>query len=834
MQLNYTHLHIHTEYSLLDGSAKISELLARTKELGMNSLAITDHGSMFGVIDFYKEAMAQGIKPIIGCEVYLAKRTRFDKESQDLRSYHLVLLAETNEGYQNLIKMVSMGYTEGFYRRPRIDYELLKQHSNGIIALGACLAGPVSRRILEESYENARDTALQLQNIFGENNFFLEIQDHGMQEQKKVNEVTIKIAKETGIPLVATNDVHYILEEDAKPHEVLLCIQTGKTMQDTNRLVYKGEQFFLKSPKQMYELFHNIPEALENTQNIADRCNVEFTFGELKLPKFEVAANTTAEDYLRELCYTGLNERYNTITKELTDRLDFELEVIIQMGFVDYFLITYDFIKFARDNSIPVGPGRGSAAGSIVAYTLHITDIDPIKYQLIFERFLNPDRISMPDIDIDFCYERRGEVITYVIEKYGVDRVAQIVTFGTMAAKAAIRDVGRALNMPYAQTDAIAKMVPNELRITIDKALETNPELKAAYQKDTSIKYLIDTAKKLEGLPRHCSTHAAGVVISKEPITNYVPLNSNDGVITTQFPMTTLEELGLLKMDFLGLRTLTVIDKAIKLVDSAVDFANMDDEQVFKLISTGNTEGIFQLESSGMRQFMRELAPSSLEDIIAGISLYRPGPMDFIPKYVAGKRDKSSITYTHPSLKPILENTYGCIVYQEQVMQIVRELAGYSLSRSDLLRRAMGKKKTDVMLKEREIFLNGDGETVCGALKNGIPEDVANTIFDEMIDFAKYAFNKSHAAAYAVIAYQTAYLKCHHKVEFMAALMSSVKDFNDKIRHYIESCKKQQISILVPDINTAMSEFSVQDSKIMYGLSAIKSVGEQVVHKIIR
>ncbi len=834
MQLNYTHLHIHTEYSLLDGSAKISELLARTKELGMNSLAITDHGSMFGVIDFYKEAMAQGIKPIIGCEVYLAKRTRFAKESQDLRSYHLVLLAETNEGYQNLIKMVSMGYTEGFYRRPRIDYELLKQHSNGIIALGACLAGPVSRRILEESYENARDTALQLQNIFGENNFFLEIQDHGMQEQKKVNEVTIKIAKETGIPLVATNDVHYILEEDAKPHEVLLCIQTGKTMQDTNRLVYKGEQFFLKSPKQMYELFHNIPEALENTQSIADRCNVEFTFGELKLPKFKVAANTTAEDYLRELCYTGLNERYNTITKELTDRLDFELEVIIQMGFVDYFLITYDFIKFARDNSIPVGPGRGSAAGSIVAYTLHITDIDPIKYQLIFERFLNPDRISMPDIDIDFCYERRGEVITYVIEKYGVDRVAQIVTFGTMAAKAAIRDVGRALNMPYAQTDAIAKMVPNELRITIDKALETNPELKAAYQKDTSIKYLIDTAKKLEGLPRHCSTHAAGVVISKEPITNYVPLNSNDGVITTQFPMTTLEELGLLKMDFLGLRTLTVIDKAIKLVDSAVDFANMDDEQVFKLISTGNTEGIFQLESSGMRQFMRELAPNSLEDIIAGISLYRPGPMDFIPKYVAGKRDKSSITYTHPSLKPILENTYGCIVYQEQVMQIVRDLAGYSLSRSDLLRRAMGKKKTDVMLKEREIFLNGDGENVCGALKNGIPEDVANTIFDEMIDFAKYAFNKSHAAAYAVIAYQTAYLKCHHKVEFMAALMSSVKDFNDKIRHYIESCKKQQISILVPDINTAMSEFSVQDSKIMYGLSAIKSVGEQVVHKIIR
>ena len=839
MITNFTHLHVHTEYSLLDGSAKIKHLLDRTKELGMKSIAITDHGVMFGAIDFYKAAKERDIKPIIGCEVYLAARTRFDKEPIDARSYHLVLLAENNTGYQNLIKMVSSGFIEGFYRRPRIDMDLLKANHEGIIALGACLAGPISRRLLHNSYEEAKAAALELEEVMGKGNFFLEIQDHGIKEQQKVNQLTLRLAEETGIPLVVTNDVHYIKDEDANPHEVLLCIQTGKTMEDEDRMVYEGGQFYLKSPSEMEALFPYALEALENTNKIAERCHVDFTFHELKLPKFDVPEGKTAEAFLRELCYKGLQRRYETITPELEERLEYELGIIIQMGFVDYFLIVGDFIKYAKDHDIPVGPGRGSAAGSIVAYTLDITNIDPIKYQLLFERFLNPERVSMPDIDIDFCYERRQEVIEYVIQKYGADRVAQIVTFGTLAARAVIRDVGRAINMPYADVDKVAKMIPNELKITIKKALEMNGELRELYNNHEQIKYLLDTSMKLEGLPRHSSMHAAGVVISNKPVVEYVPLNASEGVVTTQFPMTTLEELGLLKMDFLGLRTLTVIDNAVKLIKKNhgidIDIEKIDDHdpKVYELIASGNTEGIFQLESAGMKNFMKELAPTCLEDIIAGVSLYRPGPMDFIPKYVEGKRDADSITYTHPALEPILQNTYGCIVYQEQVMQIVRDLAGYSLGRSDLLRRAMGKKKIDVMNKEREIFLNGDGDSVPGCIKNGIPADIANKIFDEMVDFAKYAFNKSHAAAYAVVAYQTAYLKTYYKVEFMAALMTSVMDVTSKITGYMETCKRMNISVLSPDINEGHAYFDAKGDQIIYGLAAIKNVGKNVIERIV-
>ena len=666
----FTHLHVHTEYSLLDGSAKIKDLLKKTKELGMDSIAITDHGVMYGVVDFYKIAQDMGIRPIIGCEVYVAPRGRFDKEKEDLRYNHLVLLAKDNEGYQNLIRMVSLGFTEGFYRKPRIDFELLEKHHEGLIALGACLAGPVTRPLIEDNYDKAKSVALRLEEIMGKEHFYLELQDHGMEEQQKANQLTMRLSQETGIPMVATNDIHYILEEDAGPHEVLLCIQTGKTMQDTDRMVYEGNQFFLKSPEQMKELFPYAEEALRNTHKIAERCNVTFDFNELKLPSFDVPTEESPKDYLIRLCEEGLIMRYDTVTEVLKERLAYELDVIIQMGFVDYFLIVSDFIKYAKSQGIPVGPGRGSAAGSIVAYALEITDIDPIKYSLLFERFLNPERISMPDIDIDFCYERRQEVIDYVIEKYGEERVAQIITFGTMSARAVIRDVGRAVNMPYPQVDKIAKMIPNELKITIDKALAMNEELRLYYESDEAVKYLLDTARKLEGLPRHSSTHAAGVVISKKPVVEYVPLNANDGVITTQFPMTTLEELGLLKMDFLGLRTLTVIDNAAKLVkqnhgiDLDMSKIPFDDAKVYELIASGNTEGIFQLESAGMKSFMKELMPENLEDIIAGVSLYRPGPMDFIPKYVQGKKDKASITYTHSALKPILENTYGCIVYQ--------------------------------------------------------------------------------------------------------------------------------------------------------------------------
>ncbi|MHC1748806.1 MAG: DNA polymerase III subunit alpha [Cellulosilyticaceae bacterium] len=835
----FTHLHVHTEYSLLDGSCKLKELIARAKELGMESLAITDHGVMYGVVDFYKIAKEQGIKPIIGCEVYVAQRTRFDKEKQDMRYNHLVLLAENNIGYQNLIKMVSAGFTEGFYRKPRIDFDLLEECKEGIIGLGACLAGPVSRKLLEDDYDKARETALRLEEILGKGNFYLELQDHGMKEQAKVNQLTVRLAEETNIPLVATNDVHYILPEDAESHEILLCIQTGKTMADEDRMIYEGGQYYLKSPEEMASLFPYAKEALQNTYDIGKRCDVTFNFNELKLPSFDVPNNETPKDYLCRLCYEGLEKRYGTATTELKERLEYELGVIIQMGFVDYFLITWDFIRYAKEQGIPVGPGRGSAAGSIVAYTLEITNIDPIKYNLLFERFLNPERISMPDIDIDFCYERRQEVIDYVIEKYGEDRVAQIITFGTMAARAVIRDVGRAINMPYPQVDKIAKMIPNELKITITKALTMNEELRELYEQEADVKYLIDISKKLEGIPRHASTHAAGVVISKKPVVEYVPLNANEGVITTQFTMTTLEELGLLKMDFLGLRTLTVIDNAVKLikqnhqVELDMEKIEYEDSKVYELIASGNTEGVFQLESAGMKSFMKELAPSNLEDIIAGVSLYRPGPMDFIPKYVDGKRDKESITYTHPALEPILKNTYGCIVYQEQVMQIVRDLAGYSLGRSDLLRRAMGKKKTEVMLKEREIFLNGDNQDVPGCIKNGIPKEIGEKIFDDMVDFAKYAFNKSHAAAYAVVAYQTAYLKTYYKVEFMAALMTSVMDVSTKIRSYIDTCKKMSIEVVAPDINEGYAYFSTKNNKIMYGLAAIKNVGRNVVDRIV-
>lgn len=839
MGIPFTHLHVHTEYSLLDGSAKLKNLIAKAKSLNMDALAITDHGVMYGVVDFYKEALSQGIKPIIGCEVYLAKRTRFDKTKEDLRYNHLVLLAENNKGYQNLIKMVSLGFTEGFYRKPRIDYDLLEECKEGIIALGACLAGPVSRCLLEETYEKGKETALKLERMMGKGNFFLELQDHGMSQQQKVNQLTMRLSEETGIELVATNDVHYIEPEDAKAHEILLCIQTGKTMQDEGRMIYEGGQYYLKSPEEMKELFPYAKEALENTHKIAERCQVSFEFNELKLPEFDTPEGTTAEAYLRKICYEGLAKRYKPLTEELKERLEYELGIIIQMGFVDYFLIVGDFIKYAKDNGIPVGPGRGSAAGSIVAYSLQITNIDPIKYQLLFERFLNPERISMPDIDIDFCYERRQEVIDYVINKYGEDRVAQIVTFGTMSARAVIRDVGRAITIPYPEVDKIAKMIPNELKITIEKALQMNEELRDLYNTDEQVKYLIDMSKKLEGIPRHSSTHAAGVVISKKPVIEYVPVNASDGAITTQFTMTTLEELGLLKMDFLGLRTLTVIDNAVKLIkknhDIMIDFDTMecDDAKTFELIASGNTEGVFQLESAGMKSFMKELCPTSIEDVIAGVSLYRPGPMDFIPKYVQGKRDKESITYAHPSLEPILKNTYACIVYQEQVMQIVRDLAGYSLGRSDLLRRAMGKKKTEVMAKERAIFLKGDGKTIPGCVARGIPEEVANQIFEDMIDFAKYAFNKSHAAAYAVVAYQTAYLKAHYKVEFMAALMTSVMDVTNKIRQYIDSCKKLEIKVISPDINEGYAYFTTKEDCIRYGLAAIKNVGRAMVDKIV-
>ncbi len=840
----FTHLHVHTEYSLLDGSGKIKELLPRAKELGMDSLAITDHGVMYGVIDFYKKAREAGIKPILGCEIYVAPGSRFDREVSkgDDRYHHLVLLAENNEGYKNLMKIVTRGFTEGYYYRPRVDYEILEKYHEGIIALSACLAGEIPGKLLKNDEEGARASALRLQSIFGEGNFFLELQDHGIREQTLVNTGLIRMSKETGIPLVATNDVHYIMAEDDVPHDLLLCIQTGKLVTDEDRMRYEGGQYYLKSEEEMRRIFPYAPEALDNTHKIAERCNVEIEFGKQKVPRYDVPEGYDAESYLRSLCMEGLKKRYgDNPSALLTERMDYELSTIRDMGYVDYFLIVWDFIHFAKSRGIAVGPGRGSAAGSLVSYCLEITDIDPIRYQLIFERFLNPERVSMPDIDVDFCYERRQEVIDYVYDKYGKDKVVQIITFGTMAARMAVRDVGRVLNIPYNQVDRVAKMIPMELGITIEKALKTNPDLIAAYRSDEGVKNLIDMSMRLEGLPRHTSIHAAGVVIGSEPLDEFVPLSRGaDNVITTQFTMTTIEELGLLKMDFLGLRTLTVIQDAVRMIrrkageDFDIGNISFDDPRVYEMIGQGKTEGVFQLESAGMKQFMKELKPENIEDIIAGISLYRPGPMDFIPRYIKGKQNKNAITYSCPELEEILSSTYGCIVYQEQVMQIVMKLAGYTLGRSDLVRRAMSKKKGDVMQKERSNFIYGNEEEgVEGCIKRGIPEKVASQVFDEMIDFAKYAFNKSHAAAYAVVSYQTAWLRCYYPVEFMAALLTSVLTNPKKITEYINTSRGMGIRILPPDINEGEAGFSVSGDSIRYGLAAIKSLGKGVIQSMV-
>ena len=848
--MSFVHLHVHTEYSLLDGSNKIKEYVARVRELGMNSAAITDHGVMYGVIDFYRAARAEGINPILGCEVYVAPNSRFDKEltGGEDRYYHLVLLAENNTGYANLMKIVSKGFTEGYYYKPRVDMEVLNKYHEGIIALSACLAGEVQRCIVKGMPEEARKAARKYEACFGKGNYFLELQDHGIPEQKTVNTELLRMSRELDIPLVATNDVHYTYAEDADSHDILLCLQTGKKLQDEDRMRYEGGQYFVKSEEEMKGLFPYAWEAVENTQRIADRCHVEIEFGVTKLPKYEVPEGYDSWGYLNYLCEKGLKERYGDRNlpagetgQTLGERLEYELGVIRKMGYVDYFLIVWDFINYAKSNDIPVGPGRGSAAGSIVSYCLKITNIDPIRYNLLFERFLNPERVSMPDIDIDFCYNRRQEVIDYVGRKYGADKVVQIVTFGTLAAKGVIRDVGRVMDLPYAFVDSIAKMVPNELNITLDRALEMNPEMRKLYQEDEQVHHLIDMCKRLEGLPRHSSMHAAGVVICQKSADEFVPLSrGSDGSITTQFTMTTLEELGLLKMDFLGLRTLTVIHDAVNYIEKStgkrIDIDNIDynDPQVLASIGTGKTEGVFQLESAGMKNFMKELQPKNLEDIIAGISLYRPGPMDFIPKYIMGKNQHHAVAYACPQLEPILKPTYGCIVYQEQVMQIVRDLGGYTLGRSDLVRRAMSKKKQSVMEKERANFIYGNEEEgVPGCVSKGISEQVAGGIYDDMMDFAKYAFNKSHAACYAVVALQTAYLKYYYPVEFMAALMTSVIDNSKKVSEYILTCRSMGIQLLPPDINEGESGFSVSEGKIRYALTAIKGVGRPVIDAIV-
>ncbi|MFR3206613.1 MAG: DNA polymerase III subunit alpha [Oscillospiraceae bacterium] len=840
----FTHLHVHTEYSLLDGSNKIKEYVKRLKELGMDSGAITDHGVMFGVIDFYKEAKAQGIKPILGCEVYVAPNSRFDKEvtGGEDRYYHLVLLAENNQGYSNLMKIVSRGFTEGYYYKPRVDMEVLNQFHEGIICLSACLAGEVQRDISKGLYDEAKKAALRYEACFGKGNYFLELQDHGIPEQKTVNAALVRMSKELDIPLVATNDIHYTYAEDAQAHDILLCIQTSKLVTDTNRMRYDGGQYYVKSELEMRQLFPYAQEALDNTARIADRCNVEIEFGVTKLPKFDVPEGYDSWSYLNKLCFDGLAERYPDDDGKLADKLHYELGVIQKMGYVDYFLIVWDFINWAKSHDIPVGPGRGSAAGSIVSYCLHITNIDPIRYNLLFERFLNPERVSMPDIDIDFCYERRQEVIEYVERKYGKDKVVQIVTFGTLAAKGVIRDVARVLDMPYNFADSISKMVPNELNMTLNRALELNPELRNLYEQNEQVHYLIDMCKKLEGLPRHTSMHAAGVVICQKPADEFVPLSrGSDGAITTQFTMTTIEELGLLKMDFLGLRTLTVIKNAVRNVEKThgividVDKIDYDDKKVLASLGTGKTDGVFQLESQGMKNFMKELKPQNLEDVIAGISLYRPGPMDFIPSYIKGKNNPDLVTYETPQLEPILAPTYGCIVYQEQVMQIVRDLGGYTMGRSDLVRRAMSKKKAYVMEKERANFVHGNAEEgVPGCEANGIAPEIAEHIYGTMMDFAKYAFNKSHAACYAVVAYQTAYLKYYYPVEFMAALLTSVIDNPTKVSEYIMVCRNMNIQILPPDINEGEAGFSVSGNAIRHALTAIKNIGRPVIDAIVK
>ena len=846
MSKDFVHLHVHTEYSLLDGFSRIKNLVSRAKELNMSAVAITDHGCMFGAIDFFKVAKKEGIKPIIGCEVYTAPRGMKDKDPNfDKSQGHLILLAKDTTGYQNLIKLVSAAYVQGFYYKPRVDIDEIKKHSEGIIALSACLAGDVSQALMNRNYDKAKNIALKYKEIFGEKNYYIEIQDHNLPEQKEVNRELIRLSKEIGVGLVATNDVHYVRKEDSKIHDILMCIQMGKTVNDPARMRFGSDEFYLKSREEMEEIFPEVQEALDNTVKIAQMCNVEFDFNTIHLPQYDVPDGYTAQEYLRMLCFKGLKERYKKPSQEILDRLEYELGVIEKMGYVEYFLITWDFINFARENNIMVGPGRGSAAGSIVSYTLYITDIDPIKYSLLFERFLNPERVSMPDIDIDFCYERREEVIDYVKRKYGEDHVAQIITFGTMGAKAAIRDVGRVLDVSYNKVDNIAKEIPFALGMTIDKALDTNPNLKKLYEEDGETKEIIDVSRKIEGMLRHASTHAAGVVISKKPIDEYVPLYKHQDAITTQFTMTTLEELGLLKMDFLGLRTLTVIRDALDLIEKnhnlKINFSKMeyDDPKVYELLSSGNTLGVFQLESAGMRSFMKQLKPDNFEDIVAGISLYRPGPMDSIPVYINNKNNPENVEYLHKKLKPIMEVTYGCLVYQEQVMQVVRDLGGYSYGRSDLVRRAMGKKKMDVMEKEREYFIHGktdeNGELeIAGCVRNGVPEDIGNKIFDDMIDFAKYAFNKSHAAAYGVLAYETAYLKAHYPVEFMAALITSVMGNTDKVVEYIRECNNLKIDVLKPDINKSFTKFSVEDKSIRFGLAAVKNVGVNVLNNIIK
>ncbi len=842
---DFVHLHVHTEYSLLDGAGRVGKLIERAKELGMKAIAITDHGVMYGVVDFYKKAKNKGIKPIIGCEVYVASRSMKDKNPKyDSNNYHLVLLVKNQEGYNNLIKLVSMGFTDGFYYKPRVDIEVLKKYSKGLVALGACLAGQIPSLLLNGSYDKAKEVALVYRDIFEEDSFYLEIQDHGIKEQALVNQELVRLSKETGIPLVASNDVHYVNREDSKAHDVLLCIQTGKTIDDEVRLKFSGEEFYLKSYDEMHELFRYSPEAVENSNKIADMCNMDFIFGQVHLPAFDVPEGYNSDSYLRYLCFEGLNLKYKEITEEVRERAEYELSVITKMGYADYYLIVWDYVKFAKDNGIMVGPGRGSGAGSLVAYCVGITNIDPMKYNLIFERFLNPERISMPDFDVDFCYERRQEVIDYVIRKYGKERVAQIITFGTMAARAAIRDVGRALNIPYAQVDIIAKKIPFEIGMTIERAIEVSHELKSLYDEDETVKQLLDMSKALEGMPRHASTHAAGVVISKKDVTEYVPLQKNDDVVTTQFPMGTLEELGLLKMDFLGLRTLTVIRDTLDIIRTKgqevpdIDNLNYDDQKVYKMISEGETYGVFQLESNGMTQFMKELKPSSLEDIIAGISLYRPGPMDQIPRYIQNKYHPEKIKYHHQKLEDILQVTYGCVIYQEQVMQVFRDLGGYSMGRSDLVRRAMSKKKADVMAKERENFINGiveNGEIkVQGCVRNGISAEIATEIFDELAEFAKYGFNKSHAAAYAIIAYQTAWLKYYYPVEFTAALITSIMGNSAKVAEYIMQSKNLNIEILPPDINESYIKFTVYDKNIRFGLAAVKNVGNNAIAAIIR
>lgn len=838
--MNFTHLHLHTEYSLLDGASRIKELVKRAKELDMHSVAITDHGVMYGVIEFYKECKKYDINPIIGCEIYVTSKDMHIKDRTNPYS-HLVLLAENNEGYQNLIKIVSQGFIEGYYRKPRVDKEVLRKYSKGIIALSACLAGEVQKTIVNNGYNAAKEVAIEYNNIFGSGNFFLEIQRHGIEAQNIVIENNLKLSKELNIPIVCTNDSHYIYREDEQPHDILLCLQTGKKLMDTDRMRYEGGQYYFKSKEEMNELFSDIPQAIENTELIARRCNVDIEFGKLKLPHFHIDTQETPNEYLRRLCNEGLNKKYSNVTDEILERLEYELNTIENMGYVDYFLIVQDFIKYAKNNSIPVGPGRGSAAGSIVAYALDITEVDPLKYDLLFERFLNPERVSMPDIDIDFCYQRRQEVIDYVVRKYGVESVVQIITFGTLAARAVIRDVGRVLDIPLNNVDKIAKMIPTDLGITIDKALEQNYDLKLLYENDSEVKYLLDMSKRLEGIPRHSSIHAAGVVISGKNIVEYVPVSRGaDNIITTQYTMGLLEELGLLKMDFLGLRTLTVIHDCIEMVkdihgiDINIYDIPIDDENVYKMISSGATDGVFQLESRGMKSFMKELKPDCFEDIIAGISLYRPGPMDFIPTYCRRKNGAEQISYETEELKSILNNTYGCIVYQEQVMQIVRKLAGYTLGQSDLLRRAMSKKKSDVMEKEKADFVYGNSERgIQGCINRGISEEVAKRIYDEMLDFAKYAFNKSHAAAYAMLSYQTAYLKYYYPEIFFAAMMTSVKGNNIKVCEYIEACKSLGIEILPPDINSGERDFSVRYGKIVFALSAIKNLGDAVIDNIV-